>query len=315
MGPLGMAGMQLGTNMITGILNNGLQSWQQDVLNRKSMEYNKEMTDYNMSKQLELWNKTGYKPQVEQMKEAGLNPALIYKGAGAGGSTAISPSSGGQGQASSNAMMGIDMAQMSLLEAQKDNIEADTLKKKAEAAKTSGVDTELTKNQIKLTVELSNNEAVKTEINEQIKEQQYIETHIKTMTMNQVVSQAVYQTQSMWETLQGQITQNKISKESADDQIAIIKQQKINLVLQKKVMETGIKVDLKSIEKMSAEIAQGWQGLTLREKEMKVDAVMKQSGLFNEGLLTQMRAGAIGAESTSKQIDEIMNVGKQDFKK
>ena len=37
--------------------------------------------------QMDMWNKTNYGAQVEHMKNAGLNPALMYKGAGAGGTT------------------------------------------------------------------------------------------------------------------------------------------------------------------------------------------------------------------------------------
>jgi hypothetical protein len=37
--------------------------------------------------QMDMWNKTNYGAQVEHMKNAGLNPALMYKGAGVGGTT------------------------------------------------------------------------------------------------------------------------------------------------------------------------------------------------------------------------------------
>jgi hypothetical protein len=32
---------------------------------------------------MDMWNKTNYGAQVEHMKNAGLNPALMYKGSGA----------------------------------------------------------------------------------------------------------------------------------------------------------------------------------------------------------------------------------------
>ena len=37
--------------------------------------------------QMDMWNKTNYGAQVGHMRDAGLNPALMYKGAGAGGTT------------------------------------------------------------------------------------------------------------------------------------------------------------------------------------------------------------------------------------
>ena len=100
------------------------------------------------------------------------------------------------------------LVEKALLAAQEENIKADTEKKKADAAKTSGVDTKAAEAGIRLTEALTNNEAVKQEINEQIKEQQFIETHIKTMSMNNVLAQITYQTQQAWEVLQGQIIQN-----------------------------------------------------------------------------------------------------------
>ncbi|AXH74945.1 MAG: DNA pilot protein [Microviridae sp.] len=312
--PLGMIAAA-GMNTTTGFINNLMQVGQQERLNNVNEEYNKRMTDYNFQKQMEMWEKTGYGPQVQQMKEAGLNPALMYKGSGAGGQTAVATSSQGAAQANSRPMDITGITQLALLNAQKENIEADTKLKEVNATKTAGVDTQVAQGQIKLIDALANNEVVKKEINEQILDQQFIETHIKTMTMNQVVAQAQYQTQQMWETLQQQVMQNQITKETAQDQIEIVKQSKLNLITQKLVMEMGIKVDQAQINKMAADIAQGWQGLTLEEKRMKVDGVLKQVGMANAGEGMRFRMGDVGAQSATKQIDQILNIGKEDFKK
>ena len=79
------------------------------------------------------------------LKEAGLNPALLYGSKGGGGATTGSGGGGVSGQSAGTAIrsggaegMGI---QLQLLEAQKENIKADTELKKADAAKTAGVDT------------------------------------------------------------------------------------------------------------------------------------------------------------------------------
>lgn len=86
----GVASGALG--LMTGALSNAMG--QNNVRDNNAMEIasNKEMTDYNMGKQLELWEKTGYGAQMKQMDKAGLNPALMYKNGGAGGSTAIQAS-------------------------------------------------------------------------------------------------------------------------------------------------------------------------------------------------------------------------------
>lgn len=148
-GALGMAaiggGIDLFSNLITGDINDKRQREQQEELMRMQRQNDMQMTEYNMQKQLEFWEKTGYGPTVEQMKKAGLNPALLYKGAGGGGSTALNTVSGSAPSAPNspieapNLGMGMELA---LLKAQKENIEANTNKTKTEeqniAANTEG---------------------------------------------------------------------------------------------------------------------------------------------------------------------------------
>ena len=58
--------------------------------------YAKEMAGINQQHNKDMFDYTGYQAQVAQMKAAGLNPALMYGSAGAGGST-----QGGAGMAGS----------------------------------------------------------------------------------------------------------------------------------------------------------------------------------------------------------------------
>jgi hypothetical protein len=119
----------------------------------------KEMTDYNTQKSYGMWLNTGVKGQMQQMKEAGLNPALMYgKGGASGGSTQITGGNVSGGAAPSGGRevqdgvsMGMQMkSQMELLQAQKENVEADTVNKKAEAGYTGGVKTEIGKQDVNL---------------------------------------------------------------------------------------------------------------------------------------------------------------------
>ena len=74
------------------------------------------------------------------MKKAGLNPALLYKGAGSGGATTNSGPSAPQGDTNVGAVdLGSALKtgmEIQLLKAQKENIEADTRKKEEEAYNT-----------------------------------------------------------------------------------------------------------------------------------------------------------------------------------
>lgn len=130
---------------ILGMVLGGFNDRRQVKQQRRLNEVGKELTEWQMKKQLEMWEKTGYVGQKEQMKRAGINPALMYGMGGGGGMTAnIETGTGGAAAAGGGEFavasgMGIQRA---LLQAQKENIEADTEKKKVEAEKAGGVDTE-----------------------------------------------------------------------------------------------------------------------------------------------------------------------------
>lgn len=144
--------------MVAGVTAQaGNMAWQ-DIQNNKQHERQKELMGnqneaqwkmnqqgYDLSKR--FWEETNYKQQVEKMKEAGLNPSLIYgKGGGAGGqSVGMSGGNAASGDAKHAPYMDMNAlmmgAQMDLMAAQgekarseanaidtyrKDNMEANT---------------------------------------------------------------------------------------------------------------------------------------------------------------------------------------------
>ncbi|AXH77141.1 MAG: DNA pilot protein [Microviridae sp.] len=117
--------------------NDRRQIRQQQALTDIQSAAQKDLTDYNANKQLQMWKDTNYKPQMEELRKAGLNPGLVYGMGGAGGQTNnVSQGSVGGGNAPTGGreiqdMMGMGL-QMQLIKAQKENIEADTAKKLSE---------------------------------------------------------------------------------------------------------------------------------------------------------------------------------------
>ena len=122
----------------------GIQQQHQYALNRQGHDL-----------QMDMWNKTNYGAQVKHMIEAGLNPALMYKGAGAGGTTG-SQTGGGAGGGSAPMPKQMNIANM-LIKAQIDDLKASAEKKRTEAEKLSGVDTEVGKQNILESIARENN--------------------------------------------------------------------------------------------------------------------------------------------------------------
>lgn len=98
----------------------------------------KELNEQQKNHQLDIWNKTNYSAQVEEMKKAGLNPALMYgMGGGSGGSLGnVGGGSAGMAQAhNESTMKGMAIDPLTL--AQIENIKADTEQKKAQTDNTN----------------------------------------------------------------------------------------------------------------------------------------------------------------------------------
>lgn len=98
---------------------------------KQQLKGQKQALEQQNAASYDYWLKTNYSAQKGQMKEAGLNPALMYgMGGGAGGQRA---SGGAMPTAATTQGMGIaQKAQLALLQAQLENIKADTENKKAE---------------------------------------------------------------------------------------------------------------------------------------------------------------------------------------
>lgn len=129
----------------------GHQSERRNNRNNRSLmnlqkENQKELNQQGHDLQFDMWNKTNYKAQVAHMKAAGLNPALMYKGAGPGGTTGSQ--GGGSAAGGTAAPFKVMDMQNLLVGAQKRNIDANTDLTIAKRKKLSGPDTGLTEGQI-----------------------------------------------------------------------------------------------------------------------------------------------------------------------
>ena len=125
------------------------QSYNEEQAQYRQAAINKEQAKYNQGLAMDYWDYTNWENQVDHLKKAGLNPALMYAKGGQGGQTG-----GGQAQgaglspsnqeAVKTQRMGMAL-QMAQIESQIKVNESVAEKNNADAEKTSGVDTEATR--------------------------------------------------------------------------------------------------------------------------------------------------------------------------
>lgn len=130
MGPIGTAALGIGTGIAEGVAGQIFGEMNQ----KRALRGQKKALEQQNAAAMDIWEKTNYKAQMGQLEKAGLNAGLIYGMGGAGGTLGGS-SATAEGTATPISM-GIDAAQLALMKAQKENIEADTANKLAGKGKT-----------------------------------------------------------------------------------------------------------------------------------------------------------------------------------
>lgn len=131
-----------GMGMLFGGYNRSQQRKQQQKFTDMQTEASKDLMKAQKQTQMEIWDETNYAAQMQQMRKAGLNPAMIY--ANGGGEGAVGSVGGGSagsgGHASDEAsMMQADTArqgmglQRNMMEAQIDMMKSQAEKNRADA--------------------------------------------------------------------------------------------------------------------------------------------------------------------------------------
>lgn len=137
-----MMAVNIGAEQLSADANSRRQFEMQKRLYDIAAQQSRQMTEFNYQKAGEWFDKyQSPEAQISMMKKAGLNPALMYGKGGSGGVTASAPGQGqvNSAQAASNYSNTTNMAaagmgmQLELMKAQKENIEADTQTKIADA--------------------------------------------------------------------------------------------------------------------------------------------------------------------------------------
>lgn len=227
-GPVGQAGLDIAQGVIqTGIgmalapSQDRRQIKQQRKLQQMQIAGSKELTDYQQLKQMEMWKATNYGAQIQQLKEAGLNPGLLYGMGGAGGQSVgagIAQASGGQAAQPMPIQpmeIGIQNAQRALIEAQTENIKADTANKPIEGEKKTAEVKDITQG-----IENKKAQEALTKVQTQIAD---LERRLKGETLNEQIEIIDWTSQRALAELDKIVRENIVDKATMNDRIAMVK--------------------------------------------------------------------------------------------
>lgn len=243
---------------------------------------NKQAADLQYEQQMKMWQATNYKAQMDQLKQAGLNPALMYgKGGGGGATTGSNSVSAGQASNSaqtqtSNTGMGMAMAQI-----------ANTL---AQTVKT----VEETKNVPKTGENIeANTENTKTN------------TQQTNATMESIVEKVNWEMNKARTDFQQSANDATVKNQTQEAEIRRIREEAIGAALKNAVAEEEAKA-------IAARVTQGWEGLRQGDENIainkfKTEFEANHPGVdkVEGGVLTQMIERIFKATGIDSQVTKI----------
>lgn len=262
--------------MALGAYNDRRQIKQQEKLQDIQIRGQKAMAMFNYDQQMKMWEATGYGAQKDQMKRAGLNPALLY-GMGGGGGQSTSAQSGSTTGATAQQGGGGELGmalqgamQLQLLKAQKENIEADTANKRQGTAK-SAMETE----------------------------QGYLNLDKSSETYWADVTRIKHEAQSAVEKYQSDYAKGVIDVQTMNKRIEEVEVDVANKVLQGAVMESNIKMNeqemRESAQRIVTQITQLEQrGRELNQRDKEILIKEETNRLIEKGIEWGAAAQVIG---------------------
>lgn len=301
---LGMLGAEVGAGALLGVYNDWRQENLQRKLTKQQTQASKELTDYNMMKQLEMWEKTNYAAQKEQMKKAGLNPGLMYGMGGGGGTTAnVATGSASGGTAAGHSgeiqtMMGMGL-QRELLKAQKDVMQSQAALNNAQAAKTAGVDTAKTQAETDNLLQGYDNLRNTYDLQQLEKSIKNLEVYEKTKTVDENIAGIRTAVATAIKRLDIVSNEAKESDAVLQDKITIVKNTAIKTGLENILLNSNIAKNSAEIEKIWKEISalgqqQDREWMKMSQEERKV--------------LVQEKLAGFNTDPNNKAIDQIVNL-------
>lgn len=300
------AGTALGEVMgfALGGLKRKAQVRQQRRMQNLQIEGNKEMMDYQQRKELEMWEKTGYGAQKDQLKAAGLNPGLLYGMGGAGGQT-VGGTAGTVSGGRADEPMGIQMGNTALLAAQAEVLKSQARLNNVEADKKSGVDTAVGEQGIKesqakvedISQGIKNKKAQEAlmRVEEELKQ---FDLWIKGESQNDILATIKYTMRKIWGEANTAESQGDVDKNTIKERIKMAQQRVLSTSLEQaltRAITDNTKIDTKlkdqmieqvrySTKKMASDIMLSWDQLSNEQRRVKLQEVIHSDNMDWRGV-------------------------------
>jgi hypothetical protein len=267
--------------------------------------------------QMDMWNKTNFRAQVQQMKAAGLNPSLMYGKGGTGGVTGSQTGgSAASGQASMAPMM--DLANLNLA---KTSAEIKLLQSQAnlnntQANKTGGVDTDKGYAEIEvLKSQVKSNEA-KAALDNATAIGTNLDNKLKAATFETRANIATEELKLYQENVRKAIITNGITESQAESLIEQEKQKVFLNTLQMQLIDSQIGLTEEQSKAVGEQIKQGWAKIdnekrALSQTDTKLgletrETIVKEKQQVVEKAFKEFQQNH---PSTSQTIGKMLNEG------
>lgn len=306
-------GAGLNAAMSSGTANEqwGNQLRLMDIQNR----YNEQMAKNNQQRNKDLWDYTNYENQKQHIKNAGLNPALMYGMGGGGGVSA----NGAQGQGITqptdrSVEMGLKQQELGLqlasIASQVDLNKSQAEKNKVEADKIAGVDTDMQKATIDNLIAQTSNEKVKkglilgqirvADAEEELKRNMADWTKDKADETRWNIKSLQKGIDKLAEEINGMKLDNELKERTIDNKVKESSLTLQNLMSEILLKGSQRKVNEEQAKAIPAQILQGWEELTKKGKELIIQR--EQMEAYAQDVINRYELGKKGLDIEEQKL-------------